>query len=129
MTNKITLVDEDETVISDDQLILEEFNQFFQNATKSFNTRENLYLIDKRELSDPVNKVISKYENHLSILLIKDTIRNPASFSFKEASLSAIEKDLNTKKASTFGSIPPKILRASKESCSETLAELFNIPY
>ena len=129
MTNKITLVDEDETVISDDQLILEEFNQFFQNATKSFNIRENLCLIDKRELSDPVNKVISKYENRLSILLIKDTIRNPASFSFKEASLSVIEKDLNTKKASTFGSIPPKILRASKESCSETLAELFNIPY
>ena len=129
MTNKITLVDEDKTVMSDDQLILEEFNQFFQNATKSFNIRENLCLIDKRELSDPVNKAISKYENHLSILLIKDTIRNPASFSFKEASLSAIEKDLNTKKANTFGSIPPKILRASKESCCETLAELFNIPY
>ena len=129
MTNKITLVDEDKTVMSDDQLILEEFNQFFQNATKSFNIRENLCLIDKRELSDPVNKAISKYENHLSILLIKDTIRNPASFSFKGASLSAIEKDLNTKKANTFGSIPPKILRASKESCCETLAELFNIPY
>ena len=129
MTNKITLVDEDKTVMSDDQLILEEFNQFFQNATKSFNIRENLCLIDKRELSDPVNKAISKYENHLSILLIKDTIRNPASFSFKEASLSAIEKDLNTKKANTFGSIPPKNMRARKESCCETLAELFNIPY
>ena len=80
-------------------------------------------------MSDPVNKVISKYENRLSILLIKDTIRNPASFSFKKASLSAIEKDLNTKKANTFGSTPPKNMRASKESCCETLAELFNIPY
>ena len=30
------------------------------------------------------------------------------------------------KKASTFGNIPPNILRASRESCSETLAELFN---
>ena len=30
------------------------------------------------------------------------------------------------KKASTFGNIPPTILRESKESCSETLAELFN---
>ena len=40
-----------------------------------------------------------------------------------------IEKDarnLNTKKASTFGNIPPNILRTSKESCSGTLAELFN---
>ena len=43
--------------------------------------------------------------------------------------MSDIEKELrnlNTKKASTFGNIPPKILRGSKESCSETLAELFN---
>ena len=76
-----------------------------------------------------MNKVISKYENRLSILLIKDTIRNPASFSFKKASLSAIEKDLNTKKVNTFGSTPPKNMRASKESRCETLAELFNIPY
>ena len=76
-----------------------------------------------------MNKAISKYKNHPSILLIKDKIKNPASFSFREASLSDIEKELrnlNTKKASTFGNIPPKILRASKESCSETLVELFN---
>ena len=119
ITNKITLADEDETVISDDQLISKELNQFFKNATKSLNIREN---------SDPVNKAISKYGNHPSILLIKDKIRNPASFSFKEASLSDIEelRNLNIKKPSTFGNIPPKILRASKESCSEILAELFN---
>ena len=76
-------------------------------------------------MSVPLNKAISKYKNHPGILLIKDKIRNPASFSFKEASLSDIEKELrniNTKKAS----ILPKILRASKESCSETLAELFS---
>ena len=66
------------------------------------NIRENSYLIDKTELSDSANKAISKYKNHPSILLIKDIIRNPASFSFKEASLSDIEKqlrNLNTKKS------------------------------
>ena len=66
------------------------------------NIRENSYLIDKSELSDPVNKAISKYKNHPSILLIKDKIRNPESFSFKEASLSDIEKELrnlSTKKS------------------------------
>ena len=93
------------------------------------NVRENSCLTDKSELSDPVNKAISKYKNHPSILLIKDKIRNPASFSFKKNSLSNIEKglrNLNTKKASIFGNTPPKVLRASKENCSETLAELFN---
>ena len=93
------------------------------------NIRKISYLIDKSELSDPVNNAISKYRNHPSILLIKDRIRNPASSSFQEASLSDIGKELrnlNTKKASTFGNIPPNILRANKKSCSETLAELFN---
>ena len=80
-------------------------------------------------MSGPVNKAISKYKNRPSILLIKDKIRYPASLSFKEASLSDIEKELrnlNTKKASTFGNVSSKILRASKESCSEILAELLN---
>ena len=86
--------------------------------------RENSYLIDKIELSDPVNKAITKYKNHPSILLIKDKIRNPAPFSLKESSLSDIEKELRNLK--TFGNILSKILRANKESCSETLAELFN---
>ena len=44
---------------------------------------------------------MSKYRNYSNILLIKDKIRDPASFSVKEASLSDIEKELrnlNTKK-------------------------------
>ena len=66
------------------------------------NIRENSCLIDKSELSDPVNKAISKYKNHPSILLIKDKIRNPESFSFKEASLSDIEKEFQYKKKRVY---------------------------
>ena len=85
------------------------------------------YLIDKSELLDPVNKTISKYKNNPRVLLIKDKL-SPASFSVKEASLPDIEKvlrNLNTKEASTFRNITPKTLRKNKQSCSETLAELF----
>ena len=52
ITNKITNVDEYKTVISDDQLISEELNEFFKNTTKSLNVRQNSHLIDKSELSD-----------------------------------------------------------------------------
>ena len=69
ITNKITLADEDETVKSDAQLISEELNQFFKNATKTLNIRETSSPIYKSELSDPVNKSISKYKNLPSILL------------------------------------------------------------
>ena len=48
---------------------------------------------------------------------------------FTEASISDIEKELsnlNTKKASTFKNITPKVLQASIESCSKALTKLFN---
>ena len=88
ITYKITLVDEDKAVISDDQLISEELNQFFNNASRSFNIREKSYLIDKSQLLDLANKVISKSRNYSRSLLIKEKIRNLASLSFREASLS-----------------------------------------
>ena len=53
----------------------------------------------------------------------------PELFSFTEASISDIEKELsnlNTKKASTFKNITPNVLKASIMSCSEVLTKLFN---
>ena len=92
ITNKIALVDEDETVISGAQLISEELNQFFKNTTKALNVRENSCLID----------------NHF--------------FWYWKR----VKKSQKKKKASTFGNMPPKISRASKERGYETLAEVFN---
>ena len=116
-------------LISDDQLIPEELNQFLKKSHWSFKyTGIYSYLIDKSELPDPVNKTISKYKNHPRVLLIKDKII-PASFSVKEAFLPDIEKvlrNVNKKEASTFRNITPKTLRKNKQSCSETLTELFN---
>ena len=39
LQTKLLFVDEDETVISDDQLVLQELNQFFKNSTKALNIR------------------------------------------------------------------------------------------
>ena len=94
ITKKFTVTDEDEAVISDGQLISEEFNQFFKTAAKALNIWENSYLIDKKELSNTANNAISKYRNHLSILLIKDKIRCPASFSFKEVLCKYVSKHI-----------------------------------
>ena len=76
-----------------------------------------------------MKKAIFKYKNHPSITLIKNKITVPELFVFTEASVSDIEKELsnlNTKKASTFENITPKVLKASIESCSEALTKLFN---
>ena len=51
------------------------------------------------------------------------------AFSFNEASLSDIEKELrllNPDKAYTFKNIPPQILKESRNCCSEILQKLLN---
>ena len=104
--NKITLVDDNYTIVSDDQSISEELNNFFKNASKSLNIQQNSYLTDDaNETKDQVKKAIFKYKNHPSIILIKNKITVPELFAFTEASVSDIEKELsnlNTTKASTF---------------------------
>ena len=114
-------------LISDNQLISEELNQVLKKCHWSLEyTGIYSYLRDKSELLDPVNKTISNY--NARVLFIKDKL-SPAAFSVKEASLPDIEKvlrKLNTKEASTFRNITPTTLRKNKQSCSETLAELFN---
>ena len=62
-------------------------------------------------------------------MLIQRKVANDSTFSFNEASLSNIEKELrslNPSKAYTFKNIPPKILKESREYCSDILQKLFN---
>ena len=62
-------------------------------------------------------------------MLIQSKVANDSTFSFNEASLSDIEKELrslNPNKAYTFKNIPPKILKESREYCSDILQKLFN---
>ena len=97
IANKVALVDKEDKIISEDSLVSEELNLFFQNATKSLDINKNSYIKDEtNESTDTVKKAIYKY---------KDNIRGATPFLFKEASLEDIEKEmlhLNPKKADTF---------------------------
>ena len=119
--NKITLKNSEKNTLSDDTLVSEELNDFFENATKTLNINENSYIVgSSSSITDPVDKAISTYKNHSSILLIKQKLENVDHFSFKEVSISEIEKDLrelNSNKATTFGNIPTNILKQSSKSC------------
>ena len=62
-------------------------------------------------------------------MLIQRKVANDSTFSFNEASLSDIEKELrslNPNKAYNFKNISPKILKESREYCSDILQKLFN---
>ena len=103
--NKITLEDSEENILTDDTLVSEELNNFFQNATKVLNINEN---------SDTVDKAINTYKNHPSILLIIQKLENVDNFTFEEFSISETEKELrkpNFNKTTTFDKMPTKILK------------------
>ena len=75
-----------------------------------------------------MEKAISKYKFHPSILLINEKIVNQDNFSFKPISKLGIEKKVrltNPKKATTSDTIPPKILKISSEASAEVLHNLF----
>ena len=130
MTIKRTLVDNKKNTIFDDHLVSEEFNNFFENATRSLEINENSYIIDtdSNEINS-VEKAINKYRNHSSVLLIKSTLKNIPSFSFNEVGLSEIERELNLinpRKTTTSNGISPRLLKSTKTICSETLKTIFN---
>ena len=112
LTIKRTLVDNKKNTIFDDHLVSEEFNNFFENATRSLEINENSYIIDtdSNEINS-VEKAINKYRKHPSVLLTKSRLKNIPSFSFNEVGLSEIERELNLinpRKANTSNGIPPQ---------------------
>ena len=60
LENKITLEDSEENILSDDTLVSEELNNFFQNATKTF--------IDRNVKFNHILKQCKKADTKLSAL-------------------------------------------------------------
>ena len=81
-------------------------------------------------LKDPIEIAIHKYDQHPSILTIKEKVpANIQKFSFKETILTEMEKEvknLNPNKANTYNNIPTKILKSSSDICSPILNEMWN---
>ena len=77
---------------------------------------------------DAIDNIITTYANHPSIKLINENVLK-GYFSFKEASLTAIEKEvtaLDSKKAYMSSSIPTKILKENNNVCCRSLVIIIN---
>ena len=92
-----------------------QLNSFFENAVSSLKLNENSFVINNehKNIQDPTEKIIVKYQFHPSILINKNKIENTNTFRFKLVMLSDIKNEingLNPNKATTHNNIPPKIL-------------------
>ena len=128
-SRKITLV-KDEKIISEDQEVAETFNQFFKTSVESLDIKGNMFIQNNtRNLEDPVEKALKRFENHPSINDIKQNINLDSKFSFSKVTGADIDKELKslkTKKASTFLNIPVKHLKQVIDIISEPLVQIWN---
>ena len=123
------LVDNDD-IISNDADIAETFNKFFVTIAESLSIRETPRKTASTEgLSNPVFVAINTCSNHPSIIKIKETCQRSESFSFRTFTRQEIEiesADLNSKKATTYKDVPPKLLKNVSDICIDHLLEIFN---
>ena len=102
-------------IISEDKDVAETFNSFFINSRKSLNISENQMLLTRNShITNPLGKVIKKFENHPSIIEIKRNVTVDKIFSFEKVGIYEMEKivqGLNNKKAGVHLNIPISLLK------------------
>ena len=104
--SKISLAHND-NVISDDQELIDIFNNFFEQAVDNLGIQEyqSDHNIDINSISDdPIDYAIAKYKNHPSIIMINENVSFESRFSFTTVNEENIQReilDLNSKKPGT----------------------------
>ena len=85
---------ENHEIISDKSKVANSFSNFFENALHSLGIKTNEYSNNNYDLKNPAEIAIKKYEQHLSINLIKENITNNESFHFLPTEQESILKEI-----------------------------------
>lgn len=124
---RIQLV-ENGKLISDEDHLAEIFNEFFNSITDRIEIPSWDYKCETNQTG--VQAAIQKYENHPSILKIKENVSVEGSIQFEfshinESSIIKTISRLNQSK-SVGGAIPVRILKLAKYVCAPFLTACFN---
>ena len=123
--DRITLVEKN-IVMSEDTDIAETFNFHFQETVKNLGVNESVVSSD---VEPSLHEVIKLYENHPSILKIKESVTSQNNFSFYHVNEEIVDQvilNLGTKKASQEKDIPMKIIRENKDIFSLHISSYIN---
>ena len=129
VSHQITLIN-DNSVVYDNKEIAETFNEYFSTAAVNLGIEKDFqFLNDTAGISDPITKAIIKYENHPSIIKIKETYTITDKFNFSAVSPEDIQKIVNpldVSKASSYKSIPTKIFKQNFDIFSGIITKIYN---
>ena len=117
---KITLVKENDEIISDDVEVANTLNKFFSNIVKNLKIPERFVnnSLPHSLSSHPTLKAILKYKDHPSIPVIERFSQRISSFYFSTVDKNTVLKEikkLNSNKAVQDTDIPVKILKENAE--------------
>ena len=90
---------------------------------------DRYFVCNEIENEDPILKAIEKYEDHPSIIKIKELNTNDKTFSFKPIDLDSVKKevgDLNVKKSSPIESLPASVMKDMIDIISPKILIDFN---
>ena len=131
-SNDITLI-EGKNVITDEYEISQTFNKHYINiAEKSCRNKPNKLGTTLGSLndSDVIDRIIKSYQNHPSVLKIKNKFGSDLnSFDFQQITTSEVKKllkEIEIKKAVGIDTIPPKLIKIGADIIAESLTQAIN---
>ena len=119
----ITLID-DSKIINDSKDVCCMFNQYFVNVTRGIGVHDPIIE------SDTIDSILNAYNDHESVLYVKNNLASPDHFHFAHVSpkyvLSVIQS-INAKKATGYDMMPPKLVKLSSPYLCYPLCTIINI--
>ena len=131
-SNDITLI-KGKNVITDEYEISQTFNKHYINIVeKSCGNKPNKIGTTLGSLndSDVIDRIIKSYQNHPSVLKIKNKFGSDLnSFDFQQITTSEVKKllkEIDIKKAVGVDTIPPKLIKIGADIIADSLTQAIN---
>ena len=126
--NSITLI-EGTKIIQEEGEFGKTLNDFFASIVENLGINENLLPTSSSETRN-VESIIAKFENHPSVVTIRNCFDDNSIFSFKEIGETELIKQinhLNIKNRSLSSDIPTKIIKEFADLFATFITENFNL--
>ena len=125
VSQQITLIEGDDIIYKDKE-VADKMNNFFVNAIENLNI-EDPFILDDSSLNGLEN-CLQKFQNHPSIMKIKEVYKITESFSFSTVENREIEtiiSELNKKSATVYNDIPAKVLQNNSDIISPIITKIY----
>lgn len=120
----------DGKIVSEKKQVAEILNNYFMDAVENLEIERYLpNIIINDDGLDDIDKMVRKYQDHPSIVKIKENVKVDKPFEFQDVDDDVIFKkilSLNSGKASMKDDIPPKFFLGTNDIICKPISTLFN---